>query len=90
MVAAEAEEAVDELRTLAHGIYPPVLRSGGVVQALRSLAIRAPIAISVTDEGIGRCSPSVEAANLFLLGGGYPERDQARGQQRTRWRDRRS
>ena len=64
-VAAEAEEAVDELRALAHGIYPPVLQSGGVVQALRSLAIRAPIAVSVSDEGIGRCSPPVEAAIYF-------------------------
>ena len=64
-IAAEAAEAVDELRTLAHGIYPPVLRSGGLVKALRSLAMRAPIAISVTDEGIGRCSPAVDAAIYF-------------------------
>ena len=64
-IAADAAEAVEELRTLAHGIYPPVLRSGGLVKALRSLAMRAPIPMSVTDEGIGRCSPSVEAAIYF-------------------------
>jgi signal transduction histidine kinase len=64
-VAVDAAEAVEELRTLAHGIYPPVLRSGGLVKALRSLAMRAPIAMSVTDEGIGRCSPAVEAAIYF-------------------------
>jgi len=64
-IAVEAAQAVDELRTLAHGIYPPVLRSDGLLHALHSLAIRAPIAISVTDEGIGRCSPSVEAAIYF-------------------------
>ena len=64
-IGAEAAEAVEELRTLAHGIYPPVLRSGGLVHALRSLAMTAPIAISVTDDGIGRCSPSVEAAVYF-------------------------
>lgn len=64
-IGAEAAEAVEELRTLAHGIYPPVLRSGGLVRALRSLAMRAPIAISVSDEGIGRCSPPVEAAIYF-------------------------
>ena len=56
---------MEELRSLAHGIYPPVLQSGGLVKALRSLAITAPIAISVSDEGIGRCSPSVEAAIYF-------------------------
>ena len=64
-IGAEAAEAVEELRALAHGIYPPVLRSGGLVRALRSLAMRAPIPISVTDEGIGRCTPSVEAAMYF-------------------------
>jgi signal transduction histidine kinase len=64
-IGAEAAEAVAELRTLAHGIYPPVLRSSGLVKALRSLAMRAPIAISVIDEGIGRCSPPVEAAIYF-------------------------
>ena len=64
-IGNDAEAAVEELRSLARGIYPPVLRSGGLVEALRSLARRAPIAISVADEGIGRCSPSVEAAIYF-------------------------
>ena len=64
-VGVEAAEAVEELRTLAHGIYPPVLRSGGLVRALRSVAMTAPIPISVTDEGIGRCSPPVEAAIYY-------------------------
>ena len=64
-IGNDAEAAVEELRSLAHGIYPPVLRSDGLVNALRSVAMTAPIAISVTDEGIGRCSPSVEAAIYF-------------------------
>ena len=50
---------------LAHGIYPAVLRSAGVVIALRSFAKTSPVAISVADEGIGRCSPPVEAAIYF-------------------------
>jgi signal transduction histidine kinase len=62
---AEAEEAVEELRTLAHGIYPTVLRESGLADALRSVAIRAPIPIRVTDAGIGRCSATVEAAIYF-------------------------
>lgn len=64
-IGVEAQAAVEELRTLARGIYPPVLRSGGLVKALRSLAMRAPIPISVADEGIGRCSAAVEAAIYF-------------------------
>ena len=64
-IGNDAEEAVEELRSLAHGIYPSVLRDYGLAYALRSLAISAPIAISVTDEGIGRCSRPVEAAIYF-------------------------
>ncbi len=64
-IGNDAAAAVEELRSLAHGIYPHVLRSGGLVHALRSVAMTAPIAISVSDEGIGRCSPSVEAAIYF-------------------------
>ena len=36
-----------------------------LVIALRSLAMTAPIGISIDDEGIGRCSPPVEAAIYF-------------------------
>ncbi len=62
----DAAEAVDELRRLAHGIYPPVLRERGLADALRSVAMTAPIPIQVTDEGIGRCSsPAIEAAIYF-------------------------
>ncbi len=64
-IGVEAAEAVDELRTLAHGIYPRVLRTAGLVRALHALAIRAPVPISFSDEGFGRCSPSVEAAIYF-------------------------
>jgi signal transduction histidine kinase len=64
-IRVDAEEAVEDLRTLAHGIYPPLLRDRGVADALRSVAIRAPAPIAVSDEGIGRCSPAVEAALYF-------------------------
>jgi hypothetical protein len=48
---------------LAHGIYPPVLRSFGLVDALREFAMTAqPPTIELIDEGIGRCSPTVETA----------------------------
>ena len=39
-IGNDAEAAVEELRSLAHGIYPPVLRSYGLVDALRSLAMQ--------------------------------------------------
>jgi signal transduction histidine kinase len=64
-LGSEAEEAVEELRTLAHGIYPTVLQESGLADALRSVTMRAPIPIQVKDAGIGRCSATVEAAIYF-------------------------
>jgi signal transduction histidine kinase len=64
-IERDAAEAVKELRTLAHGIYPTVLRERGLADSLRSISTTAPITIDVTDEGIGRCSPTVEAAIYF-------------------------
>jgi len=64
-IAVDAEQAVDELRALAHGIYPPVLRSFGVPDALRSFAFKAPIEVGVDDGGVGRLPRTVEAAIYF-------------------------
>ena len=64
-IGDDAAEAVEELRQLAHGIYPPVLRDYGLADALRSFALRAPITVEVRDDGIGRCSRTVEAAIYF-------------------------
>ena len=64
-IQEDAAAAVEELRALAHGIYPSVLRERGVADALRSLAITAPIPIDVNDGGLGRCSAGIEAAIYF-------------------------
>jgi len=66
-IGEDASAAVDELRALAHGIYPTVLRERGLADSLRSLARTAPIQIEVIDAGIGRCAPAVEAAVYFCL-----------------------
>lgn len=64
-ISTEVEQAVDELRSLAHGIYPAVLRDHGVAAAVRSVAIRAPIPVCVVDEAIERSPAAVEAAVYF-------------------------
>jgi len=61
-IGTDVDRVVEEVRTLAHGIYPPVLSAFGLADALRSFAIRARIPIVVEDEGIGRCASPVEAA----------------------------
>jgi signal transduction histidine kinase len=66
-VGEDAAAAVEELRVLAHGIYPTVLRERGLGDGLGSLADAAPIAVRVVDHGIGRCAPTVEAAVYFCV-----------------------
>ena len=64
-IGSDAEAAVEELRSLAHGIHPQALRDYGLADALRSFAMRTPMRISVVDNGIGRCSRTIEAAIYF-------------------------
>ena len=62
---ADASAAVDELRTLAHGIYPPVLRERGVADAFRAFAKAVPIPMRIVDDGVGRAASGVEAAIYY-------------------------
>jgi signal transduction histidine kinase len=64
-IRLDVADAVDELRTLSHGIYPSVLLERGVGDALRSIAMTAPLGILVTDEGLGRCPAAIETAIYF-------------------------
>jgi signal transduction histidine kinase len=59
------QEAVQELRALAHGIYPPLLIDRGMAEALRSAAGRAALPTDVEAEGLTRYSPDNEAAVYF-------------------------
>lgn len=64
-VAEEAETALGEVRSLAKGIYPPVLQSDGLAAAVAGLAAGAPVEVVVNDDGIGRYPPDIEAAVYF-------------------------
>ena len=67
----DAEErlrgAIDELRDVAHGIYPAVLSSDGLGAAVDALRERASIPISVTSLPDDRLPGSVESAAYFLI-----------------------
>ena len=63
----DAEAALEEIRALAHGIYPAQLYDLGLAHALRSLALRSPVPIHVVDEGVGRAPAAVEAAIYFCV-----------------------
>jgi PAS domain S-box-containing protein len=62
---SDAHSAIDELRELAHGIHPAVLTRSGLVAALRALADRAVLPVSVEVAG-DRYPPSVELAAYFV------------------------
>ncbi len=57
--------AVDDLRALARGIYPPLLADQGLGPALRAQAGRAPLPVLVVADGIGRYPQDAEAAVYF-------------------------
>jgi signal transduction histidine kinase len=59
--------ALDDLRALARGIYPPVLADQGLRAALLAQADRAPMPVLVDAEGIGRYSRDAEATLYFCI-----------------------
>jgi signal transduction histidine kinase len=61
----DADEALETLRDLARGIYPPLLADKGLVAALESQARKAPVPIDIQVDGIERYSQDVEAAIYF-------------------------
>ena len=59
--------ALDDLRALARGIYPPLLADQGLGPALRAQAGRAPLPVLVEADGIGRYPRDAEAAVYFCI-----------------------
>ncbi|HEX2701171.1 MAG TPA: histidine kinase [Acidimicrobiales bacterium] len=64
-LATGIQDAVQELRSLAHGIYPPLLVDRGLVEALSAAARRAALPTDLQAEGVGRHPADVEAAVYF-------------------------
>ena len=64
-VQTDATDALENLRQLARGIYPPLLADKGLVAALEAQVRRAPIQVEVRGDGIGRYGQDVEAAVYF-------------------------
>jgi signal transduction histidine kinase len=62
---ADATGALQNLRDLAHGIYPPLLADLGLAAALNAQASRSPLPVAVAADGIGRFGQDTEAAVYF-------------------------
>jgi signal transduction histidine kinase len=63
----DVDEALEELRALAHGVYPPLLAERGIDEALRSVTSRCPIPVEVDVHEVGRYTPEVESAVYFCV-----------------------
>jgi len=61
----EVDEIIEEVRSLAHGIYPPLLASAGLGEALRAAGRRSPVPVTISAEGIGRLASETESAAYF-------------------------
>jgi signal transduction histidine kinase len=64
-VGAEAGDALENLRDLARGIYPPILADKGLAAALESQARKSPVPVDIDAGSIGRYPQEVEAAVYF-------------------------
>jgi signal transduction histidine kinase len=65
--ADEIEAALEELRELAHGIYPAILTEAGLGPALGTLADEASVAVELGDLPSGRPPPGVERTAYVVV-----------------------
>lgn len=61
----EVEQAIEEVRAFAHGVYPVLLASNGLYEALVSASRYAAQPVTVSARGVRRCRPEVESAVYF-------------------------
>ena len=64
-LGSEVEDAIDEVRSLARGIYPAALADRGLVDALRAAALLSPLPATLLAAGVGRYSREIETTAYF-------------------------
>ena len=64
-LALIVDETIDDVRSIARGIYPSLLADRGLVEALRAAALGAPLAARVDAEGVGRYDPEIETTVYY-------------------------
>jgi signal transduction histidine kinase len=66
-VQMDTTDALENLRDLARGIYPPLLADEGLHAALDAQARKAPIDVAVKAPALGRYGEEIEAAVYFCV-----------------------
>ena len=62
---AQLSTALEDLRALARGIYPPLLAEQGLVMALRAQAARSPVPVVLDADQVGRYPQDAESTVYF-------------------------
>ncbi|MGH2656015.1 MAG: histidine kinase [Actinomycetota bacterium] len=63
----ETQDALENLRDLARGIYPPLLADKGLASALESQARKGTVPVALESNGMGRYPAEVEATVYFCV-----------------------
>lgn len=61
----ESQSALEDLRDLARGIYPPLLADKGLPAAIEAQARKGALPVRIESDGVGRYPQDVEAAVYF-------------------------
>ena len=64
-IGQSVEEALEELREVSHGLYPPTLADWGLATALERIRAPAAAELSVSAPGVERQAPELEAAVYY-------------------------
>jgi signal transduction histidine kinase len=64
-IESETQAALEDLRDLARGIYPPLLADKGLVAALEAQARKVALPVAIHAAGVGRYPQEAEAAAYF-------------------------
>ena len=66
-IEQETQQALEDLRDLARGIYPPLLADRGLAAAIEAQGRRSTVPVTVRADGLGRYPRDVEAAAYFCV-----------------------
>lgn len=64
-IADEVDQAIDEVRAFAHGLYPALLTASGLSAALASVDRRTPESVTILAGGVDRYPSEIETAVYF-------------------------
>ena len=66
-LTAETNEAIETLRELARGLYPPILAQDGLVAAIEAQARRTPVPVEVVGGPLPRYPQQTESSVYFCV-----------------------